>query len=58
MQRACVCVCVCKFIYIKFGLMKFALSVSYKIVKNETQKLFSFQNRKPELLIDGLIISN
>jgi hypothetical protein len=37
--------------------MKFSLSVFDKIFKNPTPKFFLCQNRKPELSIDGLIIS-
>ena len=47
---------VCVYTHPKFQNMKFSLSVFDKIFKNPTQKFFLCQNRKSELLIDGLII--
>ena len=46
----------CVYTHSKFQNKKSSLSVSHKTFKNWTQKLFSCQNRKSELLIDGLII--
>ena len=47
---------VCVYTHPKFQNMKFSLSVFDKIFKNPTQ-IFLWENRKSELLIDGLIIS-
>ena len=47
----------CVYTHSKFQNMKFSLSVSHQIFKNQIKKVFSCQNRKLELSIDGLIIS-